>query len=77
MRKRSGDYQSAKDTIKVVTIKVSKGLEFHCVATPGIGRSARTEGDEKDDARLFYVATTRATDKSLLTMGGDGRFGVR
>lgn len=34
VRKRSGDFQPDKDTIKVMTMKVSKGLEFPCVAIP-------------------------------------------
>jgi len=77
VRKRSGDFQPAKDTIKVMTMKVSKGLEFPFVAIPGIGQMALADEDEKEEARLFYVAATRATDKLLLTVSGDGKFGAR
>jgi superfamily I DNA/RNA helicase len=31
----------------------------------------------KEEARLFYVAATRATEKLLLTISGDGAFGKR
>ena len=77
VRKRSGDFQPAKDTIKVMTMKVSKGLEFPCVAIPGIGQMAAPDEDEKEEARLFYVAATRATDKLLLTVSGEGKFAER
>ncbi|MEO6409232.1 MAG: 3'-5' exonuclease [Burkholderiaceae bacterium] len=31
--------------------------------------------DESEEVRLFYVAATRATDKLLITVSGDGSFG--
>lgn len=77
VRKRSGDYRPAQDAIKVMTMKVSKGLEFPIVAIPGVGSMPAPGADEKDEARLFYVAATRATDKLLLTISGDGAFGKR
>lgn len=77
VRKRSGDYQPAQDTIKVMTMKVSKGLEFPIVAIPGVGSMPAPGADEKEEARLFYVAATRATEKLLLTLSGDGAFGKR
>ena len=33
--------------------------------------------DEKDEARLFYVAATRATHRLVITASGDGGFGRR
>jgi hypothetical protein len=77
VRKRSGDYRPAQDAIKVMTMKVSKGLEFPIVAIPGVGSMPAPGADEKEEARLFYVAATRATDKLLLTISGDGAFGKR
>jgi superfamily I DNA/RNA helicase len=77
VRKRSGDYQPTQDTIKVMTMKVSKGLEFPIVAIPGVGSMPALGADEKEEARLFYVAATRATEKLLLTLSGDGAFGKR
>jgi hypothetical protein len=77
VRKRSGDYQPAQDAIKVMTMKVSKGLEFPIVAIPGVGSMPAPGADEKEEARLFYVAATRATEKLLLTISGDGAFGKR
>ena len=37
VRKRSGDYQPGADAIQVMTMKVSKGLEFPVVALPSVG----------------------------------------
>ena len=33
----SGDFDSTSNKIKVMTMKVSKGLEFPVVALPGVG----------------------------------------
>jgi len=77
VRKRSGDYRPSQDAIKVMTMKVSKGLEFPIVAIPGVGSMPAPGADEKEEARLFYVAATRATEKLLLTISGDGAFGKR
>lgn len=77
VRRRSGDYRPAQDAIRVMTMRVSKGLEFPVVAIPGLGAIPAPGADEKEEARLFYVAATRATDKLLLTASGDGGFGKR
>jgi hypothetical protein len=71
VRKSSGDYKPNADTIKVLTMHASKGLEFPLVAIPGIGQMPGNSEDEKDEARLFYVAATRATHQLMLTMSGN------
>ncbi len=40
-------------------MKVSKGLEFPVVALSGIGLMPVAGEDEREEARLFYVAATR------------------
>ena len=77
VRKRTGEYNPGADTIQVMTMKVSKGLEFPVVALPGVGHMPAPGEDEKEAARVFYVAATRATHKLLIGVGGDGAFGVR
>ena len=77
VRKRTGEYNPGADTIQVMTMKVSKGLEFPVVALPGVGHMPAPGEDEKEAARVFYVAATRATHKLLIGVGGDGGFGVR
>jgi UvrD-like helicase C-terminal domain/Nuclease-related domain/AAA domain len=77
VRKRSGDFNPKSDSIKVLTMRVSKGLEFPVVALPGIGQMPAAGESETEEARLFYVAATRATHKLLITVSGDGQFGRR
>ena len=77
VRKRTGEYDPSADTIQVMTMKVSKGLEFPVVALPGVGHMPAPGEDEKEAARVFYVAATRATHKLLIGVGGDGAFGSK
>jgi Nuclease-related domain/UvrD-like helicase C-terminal domain/AAA domain len=74
VRKRSGDYNPAADAIQIMTMKVSKGLEFPVVALPGVGHMPAAGEDEQEAARVFYVAATRATHRLLITASGDGQF---
>lgn len=75
VRKKSGEYQPGADAIQVMTMKVSKGLEFPVVALPGVGHMPPPGVDEKEAARVFYVAATRATQRLVIGVGGDGSFG--
>ena len=77
VRKYSGDYNPEADAIQIMTMKVSKGLEFPVVALPGVGHMPAAGEDEKEAARVFYVAATRATQRLVIGVGGDGRFGSR
>jgi hypothetical protein len=77
MRRGPGDFDPTSDKIKVMTMKVSKGLEFPVVALPGVGHMPAPAEDEKEAARLFYVAATRATQRLVIGVGGDGKFGQR
>nr|WP_315849041.1 3'-5' exonuclease [uncultured Rhodoferax sp.] len=75
VRKRSGDFNPGANAIQIMTMKVSKGLEFPVVALPGVGHMPAAGEDEKEAARVFYVAATRATHRLVLAVGGDGKFG--
>lgn len=77
VRKRSGDFNPGANAIQVMPMKVSKGLEFPVVALPGVGHMPAAGEDEKEAARVFYVAATRATQKLVIGLGGNGVFGVR
>jgi hypothetical protein len=80
----AGDYDPLANSVKVMTMKVSKGLEFPVVAIPGVGRLDAAEvvegGTEvlteieadvrRQAARVLYVAATRATQR--LVLGGAG-----
>jgi len=77
VRERPGDFQPAADHIHVMTMHVSKGLEFPMVALPGVGHMPAPGEDEKEAARVFYVAATRATQRLMIGVGGEGGFGRR
>lgn len=74
MRKKSGDYQPGANAFQVMTMKVSKGLEFPVVALPGVGHMPAPGEDEKDAARVFYVAATRATQRLVIGTSGTSNF---
>jgi hypothetical protein len=74
VRKKSGEYQPGADAIQVMTMKVSKGLEFPLVALPGVGHMPAPGEDEKEAARVFYVAATRATQRLLMGVSGVAKF---
>jgi len=75
LRKRTGDYQPGANAIQVMTMKVSKGLEFPIVAIPGLGYMPAPGKNEKEEARLFYVAATRAMQRLVLGVSGGNGFG--
>ena len=74
VRHRSGDFDPLADSIKVMTMHASKGLEFPVVAVAGIGQMPRAGEEVADEAKLFYVAATRATQRLVVTVAGDGVF---
>ena len=77
MRRGVGDFDPSSDTIKVMTMKVSKGLEFPVVAPPGVGHMPAAGESEIDAARVFYVAATRAMQRLVIGVGGPSAFGRR
>ncbi|OGB31862.1 MAG: DNA helicase II [Burkholderiales bacterium RIFCSPLOWO2_12_FULL_61_40] len=77
MRRGPGDFDPTSNTVKVMTMMVSKGLEFPVVALPGVGHMPAKGEDEQEAARVFYVAATRATQRLVIGVGGDGGFGMR
>ena len=54
---------SVVNTIQIMTMKVSKGLELPVVALPGVGHMPAAGQDEHEAARVFYVAATRVTQR--------------
>ena len=53
----------------------SKGLEFPVVALARAGQMPEEGEDAQDEARLFYVAATRATHRLVVGVRGCGTFG--
>ena len=77
LRKSAGSFNPNADTIKLLTMHASKGLEFAVVAIPGVGQMPAAGDDEKTEARVFYVAATRAMQRLVIGVSGDGGFGKR
>jgi len=73
----SGDLDLTSDKFKVMIMKVSKGLELSVMELPGVGHMPAAGEDEKEAARVFYVAATRATQRLVITASEDGQFGGR
>lgn len=74
----TGDYDPLANSIKVMTMKVSKGLEFPVVAVVGVdgleagSSNALADTDveaRREAARVLYVAATRATQRLILGVG--------
>ncbi len=63
-----------KASVKLVSMHSAKGLEFERVFIPAIDRLPGTGDDPVAEAKLLYVAMTRATDKLVMTCTGDGGF---
>lgn len=59
-------YKPSNDTIKLMTMHSSKGLEFPLVVVAGCGSNV-ANSDEQAEAKLLYVAMTRSTERLLVT----------
>ena len=62
------NFSENENTVKFLTMHSCKGLEFPLVAIPGVGRLGVNEQRKDEEARLLYVAMTRAT-RELLVVG--------
>jgi hypothetical protein len=67
-------YSPTADKVTVLTMHASKGLEYPFVAIPGVGLLSAAEDELEQEARLFYIAATRATHRLLITGSGDSLF---
>lgn len=67
-------FTPGQDSVKIVTMHSSKGLEFPLVCIPAIGATSKHDGEPEDEARLLYVAMTRATQELVMTYGEDSLF---
>ncbi len=65
-------YEPDQETVKLLTLHASKGLEFPVVIISGceenlLPLSLLKESDPEEERRLFYVGVTRAREKLFLT----------
>lgn len=69
VREKAGDFKPEHDSIKVMTMHASKGLEWPVVAVVTSDEERKARDMKKDgalEARLVYVASTRATRNILI-----------
>jgi superfamily I DNA/RNA helicase len=65
--KARSELYGSEDSVKIVSMHSSKGLEFGLVLIPGLGDMPKKGEAEADEARLLYVAMTRAIDRLVMT----------
>jgi superfamily I DNA/RNA helicase len=64
----------SEDTVKLLTYHSSKGLEFPVVFMPFLESMPHMRDDVAGEARLLYVAMTRAMEHLVLTHHGNSAF---
>ena len=72
--KAKKQYKHSADSVKLMKMHSSKGLEFPIVAVSGIGNMPADREDPVSAAKLLYVAMTRSTEKLLLTSHKETEF---
>lgn len=75
----SRNYHPDEQSIKLITMYSSKGLEFPVVFIPGIGYMPDQygHGTLEEEARLLYVAMTRAMEQLILSCDRSSEFTTR
>jgi len=76
-RKSKKEYDPKKNRITLITAQSSKGLEFKSVILVGVGQMKCTEEEIEKEARLLYVAMTRAQEFLLVTSSEENKFTKR
>lgn len=72
--KNRRQYDPVADKVLLVTRQSSKGLEFPRVIVAGLGGLKSTQETMPEEARLLYVAMTRAQEYLLLTASADNHY---
>lgn len=62
------------DGVRLITIHASKGLEFNTVAIPDLGCMPCAKSTLEEEAKLLYVAMTRATDTLFVSYHRESDF---
>jgi hypothetical protein len=65
--KKDVTFAESQDTVKLLPFHSSKGLEYPIVVIPGAGLLPTPADASQDEARLLYVAMTRATSQLIVT----------
>jgi hypothetical protein len=73
----SRNYHPDEASVKLITMHSSKGLEFPVVLIPGVGYMPNQDNIPEEEARLLYVAMTRAIDQLIVTYDRTSEFTSR
>ena len=73
-KKMKKEFNPNDDSVTIMTIYSSKGLEFPVVAVSGVGFMPRKKHNKVSEAKLLYVALTRSTEKLLVTSHIENEF---
>jgi hypothetical protein len=76
-KKNRRNYDPSEDKVLLVTRQSSKGLEFPRVVVAGLGALKDDEETKPEEARLLYVAMTRAQEYLLLTASNKNHYTQR
>ena len=73
INKRNGKHSKTGDTINIITLHGSKGLEYKYVWIPDLNegiipsRSAVSESGKEEERRMLYVGMTRAKEALIMS----------
>ncbi len=70
----SRNFRLTEQSIKLITMHSSKGLEFPIVLIPGLGFMPLQSAPPAEEAKLLYVAMTRAIDQLVMTCDRSSAF---
>ncbi|PTD97699.1 3'-5' exonuclease [Pseudothauera lacus] len=73
-RQHKMSYDSEADSMALMTIHSSKGLEFERVVMIGIGQMDDSEEERAQSARIIYVGMTRARKYLVMASSGENAF---
>jgi superfamily I DNA/RNA helicase len=68
---RDATYSRQENKVTLITMHSCKGLEFPLVVIPGTDKLKRAEELAPQEAKLLYVAMTRATKELVLCGVGE------
>lgn len=68
------NFKPSSNTVKLMTMHSSKGLEFPVVTVSGVGYLPGKHMSSAEGAKLLYVAMTRSTEKLLVTSHHENEF---
>lgn len=73
-QQQSLSFRKRRQRVTLTTARQAKGKEWPCVLMPWLehGEFPQTGADAAEERRLFYVAITRAKDRLVLFVPGDG-----